>query len=184
MKPLFLQKVNMRKQWIGMLLVVLLFSSCKDERTRLQEKIDNLESSFFEEKNQQVIPELLKCYAAFRQAYPEDSTNVEYLFHAAEIYRIQGDPLRAVSCFHQVFTQYPLSEKQPVALFMEGFLYENELNDLLKAREKYQLFLANFPNHPLQKDVRFSLDNMGKSAEELLQEILAKKAADSTELMP
>jgi tetratricopeptide (TPR) repeat protein len=174
----------MRKYWICLWIVLLFLSSCKDERTLLKEKIERLESSFFEESNQQVIPHLMKSYTTYRKNYPEDSVNVEYLFHAAEIYRMEGDPLRAVSCYHQVFTQYPQSEKQPVALFMEGFLYENELNDLLKAREKYQLFIANFPDHPLYKDVNFSLANLGKNAETLLQEILAKKTADSIESMP
>jgi len=174
----------MIKHWIYLGTIILFFTSCKDEQTLLKEKIDRLESSFFEERNQQVIPHLMNSYATYRKNYPEDSLNAEYLFHAAEIYRMEGDPLRAISCYHQVFTQYPLSEKQPVALFMEGFLYENELSDLLKAKEKYQLFLANFPDHSLYKDVTFSLANLGKNAETLLQEILAKKAADSTESMP
>ena len=101
---------------------------------------------------------------------PDDSLAPEYLYSAAELANGLLQRTRAIELFAKNNQQYPLSKKAPVCLFFQGFIYETQLNDLPKAKELYSEFLQKFPDHQLTKDVKFSLDNLGKSPEELIKQ--------------
>jgi hypothetical protein len=42
------------------------------------------------------------------------------------------------------------------------------------ASRYYRLFLKKYPNHPLAKDAKISLDNIGKTPEDLVKEFELK----------
>ena len=52
---------------------------------------------------------------------------------------------------------------------MLGFVQENYSGNLDEARRIYQLFLMEFPNHEMADDARASIDNLGKSPEEIIR---------------
>ena len=80
----------------------------------------------------------------------------------------KGNYEKAVEHYETLLTLYPDSEQAPLALFMIGFTYANEIGNKDKARIAYNEFLAKYPNSVLKSSVEFELENMGKSAEEIL----------------
>jgi TolA-binding protein len=89
------------------------------------------------------------------------------------------DPNKAIQIFDRILNEYPKFQKIPHCLFLKGFIYENELKNLDKARQIYQEFLMKYPNHEFADDVQISLDNLGKSPEELIKEFQEKAKPDS-----
>ena len=62
-------------------------------------------------------------------------------------------------------------------MFLKAYVLENNLNDIERARETYNAFLAKYPTHHLADDVNFLLENLGKSDDEIL-ELITKKQKD------
>ena len=58
-----------------------------------------------------------------------------------------------------------------MALFMTGFVQENLLKNLDKAKTAYELFLQRYPNDPdFADDAQNCLKLLGKSPEEIFQQ--------------
>ena len=57
-----------------------------------------------------------------------------------------------------------------MALFMTGFVYENDLMDLKNAKASYESFLKRYPNDPdFADDAQMALKMLGKSPEEIIK---------------
>jgi tetratricopeptide (TPR) repeat protein len=125
------------------------------------------------------IKDLVHDYEAYAEAYPDDTAGARFLFKAAEFYRYMRKPDKAIETYRRVYNNYPSFETRPYALFLQGFIFENELGKIDSARAIYKSFLTNYPNDPLSKDVRITLDNLGKSPEQLIKEFEQKQQADS-----
>ena len=63
---------------------------------------------------------------------------------------------------------------------MQGFIYENNLHSPEMARKLYEEFMKKYPNNELAKDVKFALDNLGKSDEEIMNAIMDKQKQKKT----
>ncbi|SVA84776.1 uncharacterized protein METZ01_LOCUS137630, partial [marine metagenome] len=48
-----------------------------------------------------------------------------------------------------------------------GYVFANILFDYKSAEIEYMLFLDRFPNHELAPSIRFELENLGKSIDEI-----------------
>ncbi|MCX7651908.1 MAG: tetratricopeptide repeat protein [Bacteroidia bacterium] len=118
--------------------------------------------------------ELVRKEEAFIRKYPNHPAVPRFLIESAEIYGTYfGDAQKAVELLRQVDQRFrQKSPLAPKALFYEAFLYETMLNDTTRARERYEDFLQYYPDHELAKDARLSLQNLGKSPDELIQQIL------------
>ncbi len=125
------------------------------------------------------VKDLLAAYDAYVAAYPTDSSDANYLFKEADFYRYMHKPAKSISIYQRIYTDFPQFFKRPYCLFLQGFIYENEVKNLDSARAKYELFLATYPNHQIAKDVRITIANMGKTSEQLIQEFEARQHADS-----
>jgi tetratricopeptide (TPR) repeat protein len=113
--------------------------------------------------------ELLSLYDEYAKQFPADTLSAEYLFKAGEVATGINDPAVSLSFYRRLYDQYPGYSKAPVALFLQGFIYENQLGQLDSASYYYKAFLERFPDHPISSDVRLSLENLGKSPEELIK---------------
>ncbi len=98
-----------------------------------------------------------------------------YLFDAAKVAGYLGDFSRSIDLYQTVYEQFPDYEKTPQAIFMLGFVYDNDLKDFEKARTYYELYLQKYPEGAFAEQVSFLLENLGKSPEELLKELEAKQ---------
>lgn len=73
----------------------------------------------------------------------------------------------AIQEYRKVIETYSGSTQQPHALFMIGYIYANILKDNKSAEIEYKAFIEQFPNHELYPSVKFELEFLGKSIEEI-----------------
>jgi TolA-binding protein len=86
---------------------------------------------------------------------------------------------KAMSLYDWILDKYPNHEKSPTVMFIKGFILEQEFKQEDQARKLYEDFLKKYPNHEMASSAKFLLDNMGKSDEEILKGIEAKKAKEA-----
>ena len=125
------------------------------------------------------VKSLLVAYDAFVKEYPLDTNSANFLFKEADFYRYLHQPKKSVEIYAGIYNNYPQYFKRPYALFMQGFIYENEIHNLDSAKLKYETFLRDFPKHPIAKDVAITLSNLGKSPEQMMKEFEERQQADS-----
>ena len=81
---------------------------------------------------------------------------------------------QAIQYFHRVNNDFVNYEKAPLSMFLEAFVYETQLFDTQKAGEIYKEFIVKYPKHELADDAQASINNLGKTPEELVKEFEAK----------
>ena len=112
---------------------------------------------------------VVDAYNNYAKKFPQDAESPQYLFKAAEIYRSMRNYKKATEIYQNIHDNYSNFDKAPHSLFLLGFIYENDLKDLNKAKSVYEQFIAEYPKHELSDDVQFSLNNLGKPAEEIIK---------------
>jgi len=125
------------------------------------------------------IVEAVKQYEDLLKEFPESKHKEFVLFELGKIYQsktIKSNSAEinlnnAVKYFTELYTEFPNSNNSPSALFMTGFIYANELQKLDSAKIKYQEFLKKYPNHELAVSVKYELDNLGLSPEQILENL-------------
>ena len=65
--------------------------------------------------------------------------------------------------------QHTTFAKAPEALFLAAFCEETLNGDAQQAKFFYEEFLKKYPAHGLAKDAQFSIQNLGKTDEELIK---------------
>lgn len=104
-----------------------------------------------------------------KPASPDKSADV--LLRAAALAKAAGKPAKAVELYQRVHAEMPKHPKAPMALFMSGFVYENDLGDLQKAKSVYEQFLQEYPaDQDFADDASSALKLLGKSPEEIVRE--------------
>ena len=174
----------MNKLLLASILIMLSLASCNPKQAWQKRNIDNEEKALMEgAKNGKVdttgVNNLLKDYEAYAENYPADTNGANYLFKAADFYRYMHKPLRSIELYSKVYDKYPTVAKRPYALFLQGFIYENEVGNSQAAKNLYEKFLEVYPTHPIAKDVRATVNNLGKTPEQLIQEFQEKAIQDS-----
>lgn len=157
--------------------MILFIASCVRPQQKMQAQITDMEKVLFKDATQ--IPDpvaadsMIKMYLSYADQFQDDTLSPEYLFRAGDIANGIGKHKDALGYFGKV-QRYPNYKKMPTALFLQGFISENYLSDMDAARRYYEKFLKQFPNHKLANDVKNSLNNLGKTPEQLIQEFEAK----------
>lgn len=106
---------------------------------------------------------------------PDDDQVPRHLYAAAEIARSLRTFPKAMSLYDWILDKYPNYEKAPNVLFIKGFILEQDYKRDEEARAVYQEFLNIYPNHQMAESAKFLLNNLGKSDEEILQELEQKR---------
>ena len=88
---------------------------------------------------------------------------------ASMIMNLQGGP-KAIAIFDEIRSAYPSYEKAPLCLFFTGYVQENVLGDIDQARDTYTLFIETYPDHDFADDAQASIDNLGKTPEQMIQQ--------------
>ena len=113
---------------------------------------------------------LVDLYVAFADTYPQDSMASENLFKGAEFCLNLGEGQRSIDLYDRVILEYPDFRKVPECLFLKGYVFENYLGDLEQAKLIYTLFLEKYPDNEFADDAEISIQNLGKSPEELIKQ--------------
>ena len=163
--------------------IFALLAGCTPSREKTIARINSLEKRLFAPESvnfdKTMADSLMVLYENFIKANPKDSLSPGYLFKAANIAMNAGDGGKALGLFDQYLQNYPDQKKAPMCLFFKGFVNENVLHNLDKAREAYLLFLEKYPTNDFAKDVTMALKNLGKTPEMLVREFEAQRKADS-----
>jgi outer membrane protein assembly factor BamD (BamD/ComL family) len=102
-----------------------------------------------------------------------------YLFRAANLKMTEGDGNRSLSLLDQFMQKFPDHPKAPVCLFFKAFVYENLLRNLALAKETYLLYIEKYPNGEFVKDAQMSVQNLGKTPDQMIKEFEAMQRFDS-----
>lgn len=108
---------------------------------------------------------------ALATRFPQDSLAPLYLFRAAELRHATGKWEEAIGLWGKVDSKFKNYQRSPEALFMQGFVAENELRDRKQAVKYYQIFIEKYPRHPLSTDASVLIENLkkGVSDQELIE---------------
>ncbi|NLO50196.1 MAG: tetratricopeptide repeat protein [Bacteroidales bacterium] len=166
---------------IALLLLLVVMIACQNSGRQAIEQIKKTEASVFDE-NGMIDParvdELIGVYISFADNYPQDSLSPGYLFKAADVAMTTNRSNQAITLYQRIREEYPDYRKVPEALFLEGYVFENYLGRLDKAKAIYEDFLEKYPDNDFAKDAEISLKYLGKSPEELT-EIFQQMQQDS-----
>jgi outer membrane protein assembly factor BamD (BamD/ComL family) len=165
-------------------LIVLGLAACGSKEKEM-EKIKTLEKEVFADANgmnKEKAAELVKLYVAFADAHSKDTLAASCLYKAAEMSINLNDGDGAIKYFDRVITEYQDYYKVPEAYFLKGFVYEVTFKNLNKAREAYTDFIKRYPNHDLTDDAEISLNNLGKTPEQIILEAQKKDQAKQDSL--
>ncbi len=94
----------------------------------------------------------------------------DLLNRAGSLAKTCENPQKAVALYQRLLENQPAAPKAGQVAFMLGYVYENDLKDLEKAKTAYENVSKNYPN---DKDMVFSakmaIKNLGKTPEEILK---------------
>lgn len=153
--------------------VLLTVTSCKSKMERLENVVFSSDFSY-DTRGVSQAGELMQLYIQAAEADPKDAKAPDYMFRAGELAMNLEKVPQALDLYNKIIYTYPEYEKAPECLFLMAFIYENNLQNLGKAKDLYEQFLRQYPDHEFADDAAFSLENIGKSPEELMREIEAR----------
>jgi outer membrane protein assembly factor BamD (BamD/ComL family) len=164
---------------------LFLLVSCTNKRDKITKDIQQKESKLFSGGNAYNLktPEvqcLIDKYELFANTFPDDTASAGYLYKSADLYIGIKNYKAAAKSYEKVIHDYPKYSKMSYCIFLAGFNAENNLHDIEMAKKYYTLFLQNYPNASMANDVQFSLQNLGRSADDIVKEFEEKlKLQDS-----
>jgi tetratricopeptide (TPR) repeat protein len=162
------------KNLLLMLMMVAAIAACAPAIENDKANITTIEDELFSSDDgfvdKEKAFELVDLYVAFADNYPQDSLAVEYLFKGAEFCLNLGEGQRSIDLYDRVILEYPDFRKVPECMFLKGYVFENYLGDLEQARLIYTLFLQKYPDNEFADDAEISIQNLGKTPEELIKQ--------------
>lgn len=84
----------------------------------------------------------------------------EYAY--AKKYLADGKFETAISAYRQLLADYPKTSYQSEALFMIGYIYNNNLNDTAKAAQTYRNLIKLYPKSEFVPSAKFELEHLGQ----------------------
>ncbi len=88
----------------------------------------------------------------------------EELYTMAQEALNKGNSQDALKYYQQILKEYPQSSNNYKAQFMIGYVYSEQLNDTLKAKEAYRKVIEQYPNCDLVESARWMMENAGKKS--------------------
>lgn len=163
------------KKLVFISLAILTVIACQSPKEKALANIKALEAndSIFSPEN---IEKLKVAYIDFANKYPDDELAPEFLFKAGQRCNVSAQHTEAINLFQQVIDKYPKHRIAEEALFLQGYVYENSLKDMNRAKTVYTQFIEKYPNSELAEDAKYSIENLGKTPEEIFRELDKKEA--------
>ncbi len=168
-----------------LLLALALVASCTQKKTDIKksqiEKIAKYENYIDSIRKTRVATademyELINYYNQYYQTYKKDTLSPLFLYRAAEASLYINQGLKAIGYLKHIEVDYPDFKNMGNVVFLIGFTYENNEKNYESARKYYQKFIDKYPEHPLAKDTKILINNLGKSPEEMIEEFEAANA--------
>jgi tetratricopeptide (TPR) repeat protein len=177
--------MNMLRKSLLFVTLPLLMIACSPPAENDAAAIEKFEDELFSSEEGVIDKtralELVDMYVDFADNYPEDSLAVEYLFKGAEFCLNLGEGERSIELYDRVIMEYPDFRKVPECYFLKAYVYENFLGDLENAKTLYLLFIEKYPDNEFADDAAISIQNLGKSPEELIKQFEEEQSLSEPE---
>ena len=164
---------NKNSGLLSVLIFTVIISACTSSEQKLRDQISVMEKGLFNDTlmvpDAAKVQEMTTLYLQYIEKFPADTMSPLYLFKAADLSAKINEIHMAVQLFGKLVKEYPEHRHAPVSVFLQGFIYENQVGEPMKARPYCEEFLQKYPDHPMAADVSFSLENLGKTPEELIR---------------
>lgn len=164
------------KNILLLLIGISVIFACTETKNKSDylENINKLENNMYTdtvsfEIDTKIAKNLINAYDSFATDFPKDSLAPDYLFKSAEISRALSNPDKSIENYNKVINDYKDYKRMPYCIFLKAFVYENQLNDIIKAKKYYTKFVDNYPDHDFADDAKVLIENLGKSPEELIK---------------
>ncbi len=164
--------MNSMIKYLTIVLVVAFAASCSNPHQEALDNIKKAESTAFSESglvNAEYVDELIAAYESFANDFPQDTLSPDFLFKAGDVAMNTNRSNKAIRLYDRIIIEYNAYHKAPEALFLKGYVYENNLGRLDKAEAIYQEFLSKYPDNEFADDAEVSLKYLGKTPEELIE---------------
>ena len=119
--------------------------------------------------NEQASLNYMNLSEVYGLALPDAPQAADNLMNAAELrtYFRQFD--RTLELYDIVHERYAATDMGGNALFLKAFTLDNHLQRFDDAKNTYTAFLEEYPEHKLHDSAKYQLENLGKSAEEIIK---------------
>ena len=182
----------MKKVFYLLTLIIIssLMFSCKSNEEKAIDEISQLEKELFNDSlgvlDAEKANAIIQLYHSFSENYPEHKHTPLYLFHGADVSMNMADYAMAIKMLDNLIENYPDFENIPASIHLRGFIYEDKLQQLDKAKASYQELIDKFPEHELAENAKGCIQNLGIPTEELIrmwekQDSLKVDSAEVTE---
>lgn len=165
--------------------IVLAACNNPTEQELATEKINDLETKIYGDStinfNPKDVTDLIVAYTNFVRKFPDNEKCPVYLFKAGELAMNMNLSSQAITNFSKIQRNYPNSERYPYSIFLQAFVYDTQLKNEERAKEFYQKFINEFPNHELADDAQASIENLGKSLDEIIKSFEEKAKTEEKE---
>ncbi len=142
------------------------------------QQLDSLKLTLYNSQvriDRAVAERFVQVAEAYSLVQPQAENVPAYLYDAAKVAGYLGNFSQAIDLYATVYQHYPEYEKAHQALFMLGFIYDSDLKDFDKARRYYELYIEKYPEGVFADQIDMLIKNLGKSDEELLEELTKGK---------
>ena len=161
-------------------LITLSLCACNHQPNReaLVSEIESADSAFVSHANRMAsntedASHMMELYTQFADLFPEDSLAPIYLRKAGDIAAHTANEDQAVELYNRVIEQYGDYPELSEVYFSKAWTLEQGQR-YAEAKEAFLLFVDQYPDHPLAKDIRFMLEQnlIGLSVEEQYEAIV------------
>ena len=153
----------MQAKKIGPLVALIILAACGASHT--PEELWQMAENNLEKQDFKHAIKALKTLVA---AYPDDALAPQAQFRLGDIYMNNTHDLaKSLKAYQRTAEQYVGTGEGIKALFMIGFVNANYLNQMDAARKAYESFLHQYPDDELAPSVKFELENLGKSIDQI-----------------
>lgn len=139
-------------------------------------QIKKLEGEMFKaaEIDNSKANDAIKLYTDFALYFPADTAAPEYLFKAGEVATAAKKYKKALEQYETILSKYPQYKHYKETLYLKAFLLDNFLNDDAAAKIVYEEVISKYPTTNYAKDAKSAIQNLGKTDEQLMEEIKKK----------
>lgn len=157
--------------------ITVILSSCSSDKEKLYSEIKTLEKTLFADDkglNDSIALIYTEKCENYTKTYRDDANSPELLYKSAEVLSGLGKYETSIRRFQDLYNIYPNYNKRPESIFICGFIFDTHLQDSVNADYHYRKFIKEYPNHKLYQEAKIALENLGKSADELVKEFEIK----------
>lgn len=116
----------------------------------------------------------IKLYTDYALYFPTDTLAPEYLFKAGEVATASKKYKKALEQYETILSKYADYKHYKETMYLKAFLLDNFLNDDAAAKVVYEEVIAKYPTTNYAKDAKTAIQNLGKTDEQLMEEIKKK----------